>query len=230
MKAFFALVLCLLAFTSATYAEEWDTVMNVSISADLYEIKQGEVVTYTISVRNDGVQALSNISVTDSLPRGSSLLEILTSEASYTTKNRIIEVVIPQLEAGAEYSYDLVVKHERKGTLGTNAKVSLGEKLLAEEVIEIEVKTSKALDIKVTAFTPNGDGINDYFEIPGLEHYPNNELIVYNRFSDRVYYKKNYSNDWDGSGLPDGNYYYFLTITLDDGKVEKYNGFIAIRR
>jgi gliding motility-associated-like protein len=59
-------------------------------------------------------------------------------------------------------------------------------------------------------FTPNGDGVNDRYEIPYLEHYISNELIVFNRWGELVYKDTNYNNDWDGGKLPDGVYFYIL--------------------
>ncbi len=75
------------------------------------------------------------------------------------------------------------------------------------------------------AFTPNGDNINDYFEILGIEYYPNNSLTVINRWGKKVYEAKNYGIDgnpifWDGksnvgggnSDLPTGTYFYVLDL------------------
>jgi gliding motility-associated-like protein len=59
-------------------------------------------------------------------------------------------------------------------------------------------------------FTPNGDGINDKYEIPYLDRYISTELIVYNRYGVRVFEEKNYSSSWDGGKLPDGVYFYVL--------------------
>lgn len=69
-------------------------------------------------------------------------------------------------------------------------------------------------------FTPNGDGINDYFEIGyGEEGHPINDLSVYfqsnkltifNRWGRIVYESNDYKNDWDGGKLPDGTYFYVL--------------------
>lgn len=68
-------------------------------------------------------------------------------------------------------------------------------------------------------FSPNGDGFNDRFVILGLENFPENELMVFNRQGEEVYHRVNYENDWDGrpeSGgilggvLPEGTYYYIF--------------------
>ena len=65
------------------------------------------------------------------------------------------------------------------------------------------------LDIP-NVFTPNGDGINDYFEIKKLENYISNVLVIFNRWGKKVYEASNYQNNWDGDRLDDGVYYYVL--------------------
>jgi len=58
--------------------------------------------------------------------------------------------------------------------------------------------------------TPNGDGANEGFFIKNLELYPDNELVITNRWGDEVFRKKNYRNteEWKGSDVEDGVYYY----------------------
>ena len=60
-------------------------------------------------------------------------------------------------------------------------------------------------------FTPNADGINDEFEILNLEHYPNAQIVIYNRWGEKVFEHHDYYNNWwDGSNAPDGVYFYVL--------------------
>lgn len=81
------------------------------------------------------------------------------------------------------------------------------------------------------AFTPNGDGINDTFVIPSIrdrpENYPNNELIVINRWGDQVYHAKPYTNTWDGTykgkTLPAGTYYFIMRLDLSKGNIIRGN-------
>jgi gliding motility-associated-like protein len=77
-------------------------------------------------------------------------------------------------------------------------------------------------------FSPNGDGINDQFEIKGLEKYKAVEIEIFNRWGNIVYQSKNYgvgngkTGYWDGtdtSGMrvgsgpvPSGTYYYILKM------------------
>lgn len=68
-------------------------------------------------------------------------------------------------------------------------------------------------------FTPNGDGINDAWYIENIQNFPDNEVAVYNIYGNKVYEKKNYMNDWqgtyNGNALPEGTYYYVLKF--EDG-------------
>lgn len=63
-------------------------------------------------------------------------------------------------------------------------------------------------------FTPNGDGINDYWYIQDIQNFPDNEVIIYNIYGNQVYSGKGYKNDWqgtyNGAPLPDGTYFYVL--------------------
>jgi gliding motility-associated-like protein len=89
------------------------------------------------------------------------------------------------------------------------------------------------------AFTPDGDGINDEFVILGIENYPNNEIIIFNRWGSLVYSTTGYQNDWTGTvnqgivigneGLPTGTYYYMLDLK-EDGKDDIFKGYIYLQR
>jgi gliding motility-associated-like protein len=66
----------------------------------------------------------------------------------------------------------------------------------------------------MSLFTPNNDGINDYWYIPDLEQYGKLEVTVYNRYGQAVYRSDNYKNNWDGTWngypLPSATYYYII--------------------
>lgn len=76
------------------------------------------------------------------------------------------------------------------------------------------------------AFSPNGDGKNDYFVIPNI-HTSTWELQIFNRWGSRVYRNKSYDNTWDGGKLPSGQYFYWLS----SAKLGKdYKGWVVILR
>ncbi|MBN2756273.1 MAG: gliding motility-associated C-terminal domain-containing protein [Bacteroidales bacterium] len=69
-------------------------------------------------------------------------------------------------------------------------------------------------------FSPNGDGINDYFIIEGLDKRPNHKVTIINRWGNKVYEASPYLNDWEGTNmfgvslgsdkLPVGTYFYII--------------------
>ncbi|MFD0751615.1 gliding motility-associated C-terminal domain-containing protein [Mucilaginibacter calamicampi] len=65
------------------------------------------------------------------------------------------------------------------------------------------------------AFTPNGDGINDIWDIVNLDSYANITVTIFNRYGTSVYFSNGYEVAWDGnykgSKAPAGTYYYIIT-------------------
>jgi gliding motility-associated-like protein len=85
--------------------------------------------------------------------------------------------------------------------------------------------------IKVyNGFSPNNDGVNDYFVIEGIKGLPFTYLRVYNRWGVLVFEAQNYQNDWDGrwkgAYLPGGTYFYVLEL---EGP-EALSGYLQIQR
>ena len=85
------------------------------------------------------------------------------------------------------------------------------------------------------AFTPNGDGINDLWEISNMNRFPNAIVEVFNRWGQRVFISIGYNFPWDGTrdGTPltEGTYYW--VIQLNNSNVEVSNietGYVAIIR
>lgn len=90
----------------------------------------------------------------------------------------------------------------------------------------IEVKFIDCPGFVPNVFTPNGDEYNQAFVI---QHIDNRDwgLQVFNRWGAKVYEDKLYKNNWDGSNLSQGVYYYVLqSISLN----KKVNGWVQIIR
>ena len=70
----------------------------------------------------------------------------------------------------------------------------------------------------VSGFTPNDDGVNDFFEIPNAQDYPEIVVEIYTRSGQRVFHSNGYTDDkrWDGTfngkDLPMGTYYFVITL------------------
>ena len=78
------------------------------------------------------------------------------------------------------------------------------------DAISYEVKIIDNTLLIPNIMIPNGDGVNDNFEIGGLLKgggYTETQVIIYNRWGKKVYENNNYKNNFDGEGLSDGVYY-----------------------
>lgn len=88
---------------------------------------------------------------------------------------------------------------------------------------------------EATAFSPNGDGVNDFFFIENLSANGNNVVTIYNRWGDAVNNFSNYDNEnvaWRGTNfignsLPVGTYFY--VVNFDNG-AEPFSGWAQILR
>ena len=75
----------------------------------------------------------------------------------------------------------------------------------------------------LNAFSPNNDGINDYWDIKQLNTYPECSVMVFNRYGQQVYQSTGYAKPWDGkyngAPLPQGTYYYIIDLKNDTPKL-----------
>ncbi|PKA98850.1 gliding motility-associated-like protein [Flavobacteriaceae bacterium MAR_2009_75] len=91
-------------------------------------------------------------------------------------------------------------------------------------------------------FSPDGDGINDFWSIDGIEYYPNNTVSIFNRWGDMVYQVKNYDNAFNvfsgtanmrtklGAGqLPSGTYFFNIEIE-GETILSKTQGYLVLKR
>ncbi len=103
---------------------------------------------------------------------------------------------------------------------------------LCYDTLEI-VLANTCPEIKISVmFSPNGDGINDYWTILNIDQFPKNQVNVYDRWGQLVYRKNNYDNSWDGKVagkiIPASGYYYVVYLDKDNPDVGTYTGSLDI--
>lgn len=104
---------------------------------------------------------------------------------------------------------------------------------ITEQVMVVVEKQVDSLLEFYNGLTPNGDGHNDTWWIDGIEKFPDNEVLIFNRWGDKIIEYKHYDNVnvvWNGNNsrgdrVPDGTYYYLVKIT----GVKSYTGWIELR-
>jgi gliding motility-associated-like protein len=95
---------------------------------------------------------------------------------------------------------------------------------------DVLIKVLKEIKVP-NAFSPNGDGINDTWDVKYLDSYPGCTIEIYNRYGQAVYRSTGYTRQWDGrvngNPLPVGVYYWI--INPKNGRPQ-VNGSVTIIR
>lgn len=154
---------------------------------------------------NIGSHGANDGSITSATTGGTAPYQYAWSNGSSTSD-------VNKLKAGR---YELIV------TDGNGCTASAYQVLSEPEVI-----------VMSTGFTPNGDGQNDFFVIPGVEDYPNNSIEIFNRWGNKVWGTQAYHNNWTGLNqnneqLPEGTYYVIFTV---NGGEFVETGYVDLRR
>ena len=92
---------------------------------------------------------------------------------------------------------------------------------IAIDQLKVTVSKNAAVQSAIPRyFTPNGDGINDYWEWPQTEVFRKSILMIFDRSGKRVFDTANYDNTWDGkfNGKPLPDDVYFYTIYMYEGE------------
>ena len=101
------------------------------------------------------------------------------------------------------------------------------------DTVNIKVRQDFVLIVR-NIVTPNGDGKNDFWFIDNIEFYPTAKVSIFNRYGMEIFKTEKYKENWDGTKdapggepLPDGAYYYVITM---DGSDVVYKGAISLIR
>ena len=100
--------------------------------------------------------------------------------------------------------------------------------------ITVTVKSCDTLKNSLTipnVFTPNGDGMNDYFKIKGQNIRTINGKI-FNRWGQLLYNYSDINKPWDGKYnnkyVSDGVYFYIINVVFEDGETQEKHGCVEL--
>ena len=131
-------------------------------------------------------------------------------------------------------------------SLAQNTEIVYNENLDIYRVIAVQnqneqivsVSNTIAVDKPLTlyapnAFSPDGDGVNDTWDIKNTEEFAAVEVIVYNGNGNEIFSSSNYES-WDGKyegkDLEVGSYYFVVKTTDKAGKNSVKTGIVSILR
>jgi gliding motility-associated-like protein len=123
----------------------------------------------------------------------------------------------------------------------TEVMLIMYDENLCEIIIRATLIVRKNRDIFIpNVFSPNGDGINDFFTIyPGTEGTMVNSMRIFTRWGEVVYFDEEFnplieSEGWDGTfagkEMNPGVYVYYVEIEHPDGLIETLKGDITLIR
>ncbi len=186
---------------------EWNTGEN---SQKIFVNKSGR---YDLKVTNsNGCVALHQINIVENNVGEISAIKIEnnSAEIAMSTSGDYLYTIDP---VGVVWQDSNVFKNLKNGNHRLKVKTKEG--------CYVDERVFTIFSI-VDSFSPNGDGINDYWEISGLENYTGTKINVVDRFGKNVInVVSNGQFKWDGKlngrPLPTGVYWYVISIS--DGRV-----------
>ncbi|MEQ9441467.1 MAG: PKD domain-containing protein, partial [Cyclobacteriaceae bacterium] len=141
----------------------------------------------------------------------------------------------------APFSYEWTCDLGNCAISGTEASASVSPTESSTYQVTVTdangIQTSSSVQVNVTdcalvipsGFTPNGDNVNDTWQLQNISTFENKIVEVYDRYGHQVFYSNNYSAPWtgeyEGKKLPTGTYYYRIEL---DGGTQSYQGKVTI--
>lgn len=223
-----------------------------------YWILNGDTVsytdTYTSSFMTDITIQVVMISSLDCDPDtvyATYDVDVMNFTAEGTTKtiycnDESADIQLTNKQDGQE-PYQFVLDGNSVGSSGSFSQVAPGSHLLevtdangCKDTVSIVVIKEECPPVEpLPAISPNDDGINDFWIIRNIEKFPDNKVYIYDRWGQRVFFKKGYKNrpeeGWQGTylglPLPEAAYYYVIELNAEDSEGNKrVKGAVSIVR
>jgi len=182
----------------------------------------GDQVVFEITATNQGLDDAVNIGIQEELPSGYQFVSSDVTVGTYDSEASFWEIEsLPVSETATLLLTVEVLDVEDYMNRVSLAYVDQWD--VDESNNDAEAFVEPSCLVVYNEFSPNGDGVNDYFKIDCISRYPGNSLQVYNRWGNIVFQTRSYKNDWDGTPngraivqpedqLPVGTYYYVLDL------------------
>ena len=172
---------------------------------------------YTVEITNVNCTVIKTINLTQI---DNPVIDTITSDGN--------SIVITTINDG-NFVYSLDGNVYQSNTILSN--LSSGQYTLYIKQVSCDtVITAQFLHFYIPKFfTPNGDGINDEFNLRSIELYGSSEVTIFNRYGKLLKSSINTSFSWDGTfnnkKLPTGGYWYRIII-----EGQKFVGHFTLRR
>ncbi len=207
--------------------------MQIHNAPDRHLAMINEIFSYQLLAINKGSHTTTGVVVTAKLPanvRYETVVGAYVGQVTYNAATHELMWLPGDMAPGQSEPLIISVRASNEGMATQLAIVTSTEPDSNPDDNEAAA-TVEVVALKIpNGFTPNGDGLNDRFEIRGLEFYPENRLLIFNRWGNEVYNVKTYKNDWDGADLNEGTYYYIFELRLHSGHWQTFKGFVTIVR
>lgn len=207
------------------------TDIAINKDVDKTDVPMNSEVIFTISAENLGTLNATNVEVQDLLPKGYSFVSSTATSGTYNAVTGLW--LIPSINGKTTQTLTLTVKVVDFNDYLNTAHLIKLDQIDTNSANNQDSESVKANCFKIyNEFSPNDDGQNDTFYIDCIDRYPDNQLEIFNRWGNLVYYKKGYNNTWDGKAegsaktLPEGTYFYILD--LGDGS-KKTSGWLYLK-
>jgi len=144
--------------------------------------------------------------------------------------DNVIDVIITAQDGVTSQTYTVTVTRAAQSLNTVYESVGVSNPANSLEFAGNDIKVHEGL-------SPNGDGVNDFLMIEGINNHPDNKLQIMNRSGQLVFEAKGYDNSskvFDGHSnkngqmqLP-GTYFYSLDYT-DKGETKHKTGFLVLK-
>ncbi len=209
---------------TSPYNQDWTTsspgvYVIVAKATDNHGMSAAHQIQLTVNPANKPPMASAGDDITTHLPAEETLIRGIGTDP----EDGILTYSWTQISGPANASLrqgtlgELLVSNLVEGTYVFELSVTdNGDLTSKDQMVLIVLPLNTVLGEVPRYFTPNNDGMNDFWEWPDIELYENALLTIFNRVGQKVYESTSYQNNWngnvDGRPLQADAYYYIIRL------------------